>query len=204
MATTTNYSWTTPDDTALVKDGAAAIRSLGTAIDTTVYNNSLLGGSLTLLSTTTLSGASTTISGISGSYTNLLCYISGMTNATGNGTFRVGLNGSTTGHTGINNYFFSGTTSAEGLNNTYIVPNQGITRTDANNSIILSIPEYSSTTKLKTFNMFGGFYSSNVAGYQGFTISGIYHTNTNAITSILFNNSGGNFSSGTVLVYGVK
>ena len=39
MATTTNYSWTTPDDTALVKDGAAAIRSLGTAIDTTTYNN---------------------------------------------------------------------------------------------------------------------------------------------------------------------
>jgi hypothetical protein len=39
MATTTNYSWTTPDDTALVKDGAAAIRSLGTAIDTTVFNN---------------------------------------------------------------------------------------------------------------------------------------------------------------------
>lgn len=35
MATTTNYSWTTPDDTALVKDGAAAIRSLGTSIDTT-------------------------------------------------------------------------------------------------------------------------------------------------------------------------
>jgi hypothetical protein len=34
MATTTNYGWTTPDDTALVKDGAAAIRSLGTAIDT--------------------------------------------------------------------------------------------------------------------------------------------------------------------------
>ena len=35
MATTTNYSWTTPDDTALVKDGAAAIRSLGSSIDTT-------------------------------------------------------------------------------------------------------------------------------------------------------------------------
>jgi len=35
MATTTNYGWTTPDDTALVKDGAAAIRTLGTSIDTT-------------------------------------------------------------------------------------------------------------------------------------------------------------------------
>jgi hypothetical protein len=39
MATTTNYSWTTPDDTDLVKDGAAAIRTLGTAIDTTVFTN---------------------------------------------------------------------------------------------------------------------------------------------------------------------
>ena len=35
MATTTNYGWTTPDDTALVKDGASAIRSLGTSVDTT-------------------------------------------------------------------------------------------------------------------------------------------------------------------------
>jgi len=39
MANTTNYNWSTPDDTALVKDGASAIRSLGTAIDTTVFNN---------------------------------------------------------------------------------------------------------------------------------------------------------------------
>lgn len=36
MATTTNYGWTTPDDTALVKDGAAAIRSLGSSIDSTL------------------------------------------------------------------------------------------------------------------------------------------------------------------------
>jgi hypothetical protein len=38
MATTTNYGWTTPDDTALVKDGASAIRSLGTSVDTTTKN----------------------------------------------------------------------------------------------------------------------------------------------------------------------
>lgn len=36
MATTTNYGWTTPDDTALVKDGASAIRTLGSSIDTSV------------------------------------------------------------------------------------------------------------------------------------------------------------------------
>jgi len=36
MATTTNYGWATPDDTDLVKDGAAAIRTLGSSADTTV------------------------------------------------------------------------------------------------------------------------------------------------------------------------
>ena len=54
MATTTNYSWTTPDDTALVKDGAAAIRSLGTAIDTTVFTNAtaVISGTQTLTNKT--------------------------------------------------------------------------------------------------------------------------------------------------------
>jgi hypothetical protein len=36
MANTTNYNWETPDDTDLVKDGALAIRTLGSAIDTSV------------------------------------------------------------------------------------------------------------------------------------------------------------------------
>ena len=38
MANTTNYNWATPDDTDLVKDGAAAIRTLGSSIDTTTKN----------------------------------------------------------------------------------------------------------------------------------------------------------------------
>lgn len=33
MATTTNFGWTTPDDTDLVKNGASAIRSLGSSVD---------------------------------------------------------------------------------------------------------------------------------------------------------------------------
>ena len=37
MATTTNYGWTTPNDTDLVKDGASAIRTLGSSIDSTVF-----------------------------------------------------------------------------------------------------------------------------------------------------------------------
>lgn len=42
MATTTNFGWTTPDDTGLVKDGASAIRTLGSAIDTSLVK--LKGG----------------------------------------------------------------------------------------------------------------------------------------------------------------
>lgn len=36
MATTTNFGWTTPDDTDLVKNGASAIRSLGSSIDSSL------------------------------------------------------------------------------------------------------------------------------------------------------------------------
>jgi hypothetical protein len=43
MANTTNFNWETPDDTDLVKDGAAAIRTLGNGIDTSFVD--LKGGS---------------------------------------------------------------------------------------------------------------------------------------------------------------
>lgn len=42
MATTTNFGWATPDDTDFVKDGAAAIRTLGSSIDTSLVD--LKGG----------------------------------------------------------------------------------------------------------------------------------------------------------------
>jgi hypothetical protein len=42
MPTTSNFGWTTPADTDLVKDGALAIRTLGSAIDTSMVD--LKGG----------------------------------------------------------------------------------------------------------------------------------------------------------------
>jgi len=99
MATTTNYGWTTPDDTALVKDGAAAIRTLGSAIDTSLVD--LRGGTtgqvlkkasntqmdfewgtassgLTLINTTSFSGVSSftlTADTFSNTYDNYLLLI---------------------------------------------------------------------------------------------------------------------------------
>ena len=42
MATTTNFGWTTPNDTDLVKDGAAAIRTALNGVDTSFLD--LKGG----------------------------------------------------------------------------------------------------------------------------------------------------------------
>jgi hypothetical protein len=55
-STTTNYGWTIPNDDELVKNGAAAIRTLGQAIDTTAAAS--FGGGLAHLATTSFSAVS--------------------------------------------------------------------------------------------------------------------------------------------------
>ena len=91
MATTTNYGWTTPDDTSLVKDGASAIRSLGTAIDTSL--NTALGtkkAGLVLLNTTTFSAvASQSVNNVfSATYKNYVIVTYHTTTADTNTTLR--------------------------------------------------------------------------------------------------------------------
>jgi hypothetical protein len=57
--TTTNYGWAIPQSTDLVKDGATAIATLGSAIDTSI--NTALGtkkAGMVLLNTTSFSGVS--------------------------------------------------------------------------------------------------------------------------------------------------
>ena len=64
MATTTNYGWTTPDDTDLVKDGAAAIRTLGSSIDTSFVADEgdlLLGGASDIFEPLAIGAADTVL-----------------------------------------------------------------------------------------------------------------------------------------------
>jgi hypothetical protein len=64
MATTTNYSWATPEDTDLVKDGAAAIRTLGSAIDTSFaadQGDLLLGGTSDIFEPLAIGAAGTVL-----------------------------------------------------------------------------------------------------------------------------------------------
>jgi hypothetical protein len=246
MATTTNYGWTTPNDTDLVKDGAAAIRTLGSSVDTTTkalnpsttlgdveYRSAtantntrlpigttgqvltvtggvpawetISAGGMTLLSTTTLSGASTTISSISGSYTDLQIVIQDAFNATDAQETYIRFN-SDTGSNYIN-WGYSRTTSsilngAEGPTDRTQI---GWSTTSTSNSDkltgIITISNYISTGS-KSFTYVAG--SKSNAGdlrYRG----GIgKYIGGSAISSFTLYPFTGNWSGGTVLIYGVK
>jgi hypothetical protein len=251
MATTTNYSWTTPDDTALVKDGAAAIRSLGTAIDTTVFTNAgaaiaktivdakgdiiaataadtvarlavgsndqvliadstaatglkwgtPVGGGMTLLSTTTLSGTSTTISSISGSYNNLMMIGINLSTSNQAGVW-VKPNGATNCDY-VGSLQVTSTRSNFGFNaaQLYFGLSEDLTANNANNNVVVTFFNYASTTaNQKPLSMScrlitGGAKTTVSAGGGVDTAS--------AISSLEVGTNSGNLT-GTVLLYGVK
>jgi hypothetical protein len=252
MATTTNYSWTTPDDTALVKDGAAAIRSLGTAIDTTTKNlnpsttlgdieyrsstantNTRLGigttgqvltvsggvpswatpaggGGYTELATGTLSGATTTINSISGSYKDLILYVYDyVISSTGGAMFirpnaDSGANYSDTGvimegaagtavytNNGGTEMYFTGyggnTSSANNLHSTFVFYNYA--NTDAHKNYLINGTSFNTTASPTRFVVKNGM--------------GVYRS-TSAITSLVIHAGSNSFSAGTYYLYGVK
>lgn len=243
MATTTNYAWETPDDTDLVKDGASAIRTLGSSIDTTTkalnpsttlgdieYRSStantntrlgigstgqvltvsggvpawstLSSGGMTLISTTSLSGSSTTINSIPGTYKDLTLVVRGAADsANGNGiNFRMNAD------TGTNHYFafYSAITPPQN------VAYSGSTWSGTQNSlsgvataqVTLEILDYANTTTYKMGRM-----QSIMQHYSTTTNLNLYgglgaYRSTSAISSIVILPTGGTLS-GTAYLYGV-
>jgi hypothetical protein len=253
MATTTNYGWTTPDDTALVKDGAAAIRTLGTSIDTTTFNNASAAiaktivdakgdiivataadtvsrlavgandtvlvadsaqatgvkwatpssGGMTLLSTTTLSGASTTISSISQSYTELRIVARGIVMSTENDSIKLMFNSDTANYVyagAFNNNGVSSTTS--GSSNIVFAQGSATSASGAGSDLVMDLLNYTSTGT-KQFIFTG--HSRDGSGRNRAYIAGGVYVGTSAVTSLLFESASPyTFSAGTVLIYGVK
>jgi hypothetical protein len=161
------------------------------------------GGGTTLLSTTTLSGATTTISGISGSYKNLIAITFGVTNATADGGFQCAPNGSLVISTSTRN---SNSTAISQVRDAPVqlcqTTNNPMLRTNADNSSVFEITNYASTTAVKPFTVTSGYVNTAGDAYA-FAANGYIKT-TSAITSLVFNNTGGNLSTGTVLLYGVN
>jgi hypothetical protein len=162
-------------------------------------------GGMTLLSTTTLSGASTTISSISGSYTNLQIFIYGMTNNTAQGQFKLTFNalGNNNNYTIVQ--FTNNGTLATQINQNdaiyFTYASDNISRNYANNAFSLTVNNYASSAAMKSYSINGYYMGNNwnqgVNGGGGFNI-------TSAINQIVLSNTGGTFSAGTCLVYGVK
>jgi len=183
MATTTNYGWTTPDDTALVKDGAAAIRTLGSSIDTSL--NTALGtkkAGMVLLNTTSFSGvASQSFNDVfSATYNNYLIRgdIDDTSGAGANFRLRVGGSDNSS-----SNYKYSriyiGNTNATGLTGESNQSSTGFLLGDLSTQTGIEILIFSPfLTKLTTFRQgLNNDYSVTTSGtmtvttsYTGFTI----------------------------------
>ncbi len=152
-------------------------------------------GSLTLLSTTSLSGTSTTVSSISGAYTNLLVVVRGSTTSAA-ARLTIQANGSSTlSEVG---YF----DAAAGASTTRV---DGTLHTDnntTNGGAVLTIFNYSNTSYLKT----GNTVFTYGAGNAGAAFGGYNYESTTAVTSIRVGTLAGTatFTAGQVLIYGVN
>jgi hypothetical protein len=250
MATTTNYGWSTPDDVSLVKDGASAIRTLGSSIDTTTKNlnpsttlgdieyrsstantNTRLGigtsgqvltvsggvpawatsssGGMTLISTTTLSGVTTTLSSIPQTYTSLYLILEGVTGNTSDTRIRCIPNNTTLAcdYAGEGTDNTVGALSGQGLTdqNIFLVRSASMDRTNSNNVWVMQFYNYTSSTRYKPFSFIGSYQNtSGGASYNNYSFGGVFKSNT-ALTSLVFDYGGTNtFAGGTVTLYGVK
>jgi hypothetical protein len=225
MPTTTNFGWTTPADTDLIKDGAAAIRTLAGNIDTSLVdlkggttgqflsknsNTDLdfvfatpASGGMTLINTggTTLTGASITISSIPSGYNYLTLFVSDYKPATDTSQLIMRFNGDT----GNNYKQESGSGTNMNMNNTEIYLTGEADNTDANGFIVSDIYNYLSTTawRITRNNSWVNNPTTSTNGNWQAT-TGVYKATGSAITSLTLAPISGNFTSGTAYLYGVK
>lgn len=164
-------------------------------------------GGMTLLSTTTLSGAQdVTVSSISGSYEQLYCTIVGHYGANNGQNTLIRLNGETGSNygylvRGTNDNFASIDGNALGSStaiNTFLSSDT----TDSNNMIVFSIPNYASSTGHKILEGFGKGTTSGTVTFYNF--QAVIRNITTAINSITIRRAAGNWSGGTLKIYGVK
>jgi hypothetical protein len=161
-------------------------------------------GGMTLISTTTLTGASVTLSSIPATYNNLQLVIRNFRPATNGQDLGLRFNSSTTG------YFFW-RTDAINDGSASQTPGASYIKIMGSNSSIVStgisnvfIPDYGNAVTWKMANIQTmGINSTTTTDFTPLNGIGILN-NSAAITGITLLPSSGNFTSGTALLYGVK
>ncbi len=161
-------------------------------------------GSMTLLSTTTLSGTSTTVSSISASYINLYIVFERITQNTTGGYFRMNLGAaSLSQYNGVKDSTGTAFVNSGGV--AFVSP-FGTNTPNAGYELfgIANIYNYASTTtnNYKSVLTLGASFSG--AGSFGPTINTAFVDSAAALSSIKFDYSNGGTISGTVKIYGVN
>jgi len=212
VADTTNYAIAAKGD-LLVGTAAdtLAVLSVGTNGHTLVADSSTAtglkwaaaagGGGMTLLSTTTLSGATVTLSSISQDYNSLFMVFNRITNSTANGKFYLNPNAAGTNSrlSGVE----SGTAFSNGYGGLFQTQNNW-DRSNADNGMSLRIDNYTASLNYNKAVVWSGYYFTSGSIAAQFIVGGIVSESSGALTSIVLSNTGGNWAGGTVLLYGVK
>ena len=164
----------------------------------------LSAGGQTLLSTTTLSGTSTTISSINQTYNQLIIIITGISlNSTSSAYPTIKPNGVSGQCSIVRQISVGASPSAQGGATSNIdIHNNLWAASNTNNAFILTISNYASTTNYKPWSYTGQFINSSSVT-ETTNGGGNILTNT-AISSIQFDTQGPSFDAGTVRIYGVK
>jgi hypothetical protein len=167
---------------------------------TTESWGTISAGGMTLLSTTTLAGESTTVTISDFSYNYLTIIATGAT-WSGNGNLAIKPNGSTTLCASYFAYWTGSETGNGGTPASYM--QTGLNTNNGTNAAVIDIFNYASTAAFKPFRLVHGSTNSSSVG-QAYTNDGVIKT-TSQITSLEFiQNSSVNMTGGTILVYGVK
>jgi hypothetical protein len=148
------------------------------------------GGGMTLLSTTNLSGTSTTVSSISQDYVNLFIQVRDITFSSAD-KCKISSGGASGS--------FSGTTANAAFSSDDFWSNISAT---THKMATFVIPNYTDATYLKTIQAFGAQSLTN----QSFTSGGRFESKTSAVSAITITSVGGTatMSTGNILIYGVK
>jgi len=158
-------------------------------------------GGMTLISTSTFSGTTFTLSSIPQTFNSIYLVISGVTYASGSNVFSLKPNNqaSLTDTTGVQGGAIAGLTN----NPISMSAQANMNQTNTDNIWTLRFDNYTSTTSYKTWDMVGS--NLNTASTRiNSVVGGVFKSNTE-LTSLVFDVEGTvAFSSGTVLLYGVK
>lgn len=160
------------------------------------------GGGMTLLSTTTLTGASVTVSSISQSYKNLYILFKNPLCATNGTAIAIQFNADSTAnrHAETDSWVSSNTFSK-----TFAWVTQGnVGNLNALGLVAVNLYDYTNTTTRKFGNSFGLNADSTTGNDARFAFNMMAYNQTSAITSMAFRPNGGNWTSGSVLIYGVN